>query len=138
MSLPNTVIYFTAYEQIKCSMGYKVNTLNPFIPGISGGIARVLAVVVTSPLELIRTKKMSEQLTYNDLLKTLKESIQSKGLRSLWRGFIPTLWRDLPFSSKSIWINFLLLFSYLSLILQYFFVDCYHPIQQQILIQNDS
>ncbi|CAF3733026.1 unnamed protein product [Adineta steineri] len=64
MSLPNTVIYFTAYEQLKCVMGYKRTNLNPIIPGIAGGSARMLAVVVTSPLELIRTKKMSQQLSY--------------------------------------------------------------------------
>ena len=100
MSLPNTVIYFTTYEQLKCFMGYKRTNLNPVIPGIAGGLARMLAVLVTSPLELIRTKKMSEKVSYSQLLNMLKGSIESDGLRSLWRGLIPTIWRDLPFSSK--------------------------------------
>jgi solute carrier family 25 protein 39/40 len=100
MSLPNTIIYFTTYEQLKCFMGYKRTNLNPFIPGFAGGLARILAVIVTSPLELIRTKKMSAPLSYTDLLKTLRGSIKSDGFRSLWRGLIPTIWRDLPFSSK--------------------------------------
>ncbi|CAF1631849.1 unnamed protein product [Adineta ricciae] len=98
MSLPNTVIYFTTYEQLKCFMGYKRTNVNPVIPGIAGGLARMLAVLVTSPLELIRTKKMSEKLSYSELLNMLKGSIESDGLRSLWRGLIPTIWRDLPFS----------------------------------------
>ncbi len=102
MSLPNTIIYFTTYEQLKCFMGYKRTNLNPVIPGLAGGLARILAVIVTSPLELIRTKKMSAQLSYTDLLKTLRGSVKSDGLRSLWRGLIPTIWRDLPFSSKLI------------------------------------
>jgi len=100
MSLPNTVIYFTSYEQLKCVMGYQRTNTNPFVPGLAGGLARICAVIVTSPLELIRTKKMSEQLSYKDLLKTLNNSIESHGLRTLWRGLVPTLWRDLPFSSK--------------------------------------
>jgi len=100
MSLPNTIIYFTTYEQLKCFMGYKRTHLNPFIPGIAGGLARILAVIVTSPLELIRTRKMSSQLSYRDLNKILRESIKSDGFRSLWRGLIPTVWRDLPFSGK--------------------------------------
>lgn len=99
MSLPNTVIYFTTYEQLKCLMGYQRTNVNPWIPGIAGGLARICAVIVTSPLELIRTKKMSSQLSYPDLLKTLRGSIESDGFRSLWRGLIPTIWRDLPFSS---------------------------------------
>lgn len=100
MSLPNTVIYFTTYEQLKCFMGYRRTNANPnpIIPGIAGGLARILAVIVTSPLELIRTKKMSAQLSYTELHQILKESIKTDGLKSLWRGLIPTLWRDLPFS----------------------------------------
>jgi len=41
---------------------------------------------------------MSEKLSYKDLLNTLNGSIKSHGLQALWRGLIPTLWRDLPFS----------------------------------------
>jgi solute carrier family 25 protein 39/40 len=83
-------------------MGYKKTNLNPIIPGFAGGLARILAVIVTSPLELIRTKKMSAKLSYKDLLQTLRESIKSDGLQSLWRGLVPTIWRDLPFSGKLI------------------------------------
>jgi solute carrier family 25 protein 39/40 len=100
MSLPNTIIYFTTYEQLKCFMGYKRTNLNPFVPGAAGALARVLAVIVTSPLELIRTKKMSAKLSYADLLRILTESVRSGGFRSLWRGLVPTFWRDLPFSGK--------------------------------------
>jgi solute carrier family 25 protein 39/40 len=100
MSLPNTIIYFTTYEQLKCFMGYKKTNLNPVIPGIAGGSARMLAVIVTSPLELIRTKKMSAQLSYPDLLKIFRELVEANGFQSLWRGLIPTIWRDLPFSGK--------------------------------------
>lgn len=100
MSLPNTIIYFTTYEQLKFRMGYPKQNLNPFVPAIAGGLARILAVIVTCPLELIRTKKMSAKLSYKDLHAILKEAVESKGLRTLWRGLIPTIWRDLPFSSK--------------------------------------
>ena len=100
MSLPNTIIYFTTYEQLKCVMGYRRTNFNPIIPGVAGGLARICAVLVTSPLELIRTKKMSAQLTYADLLGTLRASVATDGVRSLWRGLVPTLWRDLPFSSE--------------------------------------
>ena len=98
MSLPNTVIYFTTYEQLKCFLGYKRTNTNPFIPGFAGGLARICAVIVTSPLELIRTKKMSEPLSYADLMASLRSSVKNQGIFSLWRGLVPTLWRDLPFS----------------------------------------
>ena len=100
MSLPNTVIYFTSYEQLKCLMGFRDIQHNPFVPAIAGGIARIASVVVTSPLELIRTKKMSAKLSYADLLGTLRTSIAADGVRILWRGLVPTVWRDLPFSGE--------------------------------------
>ncbi|CAF2112181.1 unnamed protein product [Rotaria magnacalcarata] len=100
MSLPNTIIYFTAYEQLKCFMGYKRDNLNPIVPGIAGGSARILAVMFISPIELIRTKKMAAKLSYTDLHKILRDSVELNGFRTLWRGLVPTLWRDLPFSSK--------------------------------------
>lgn len=88
------------YEQIKCVFGYEKTTNHPLIPGFAGGLARIAAVIVTSPLELIRTKKMSAQLSYEDLTNSLRNSIKTDGIRALWRGLIPTLWRDLPFSCK--------------------------------------
>ena len=98
MSLPNTVIYFTSYEQLKCLMAFRDIEHNPFVPAIAGGCARIASVLVTSPLELIRTKKMSAKLSYADLLGTLRTSIAADGVRILWRGLVPTVWRDLPFS----------------------------------------
>ena len=102
MSLPNTIIYYTTYEQLKCFMEHKKENLNPIIPGVAGGFARISAVTITNPLELIRTKKMSAKLSYADLSSILRQSVETAGLRSLWAGFVPTLWRDVPFSSKFI------------------------------------
>ena len=88
------------YEQLKCLVGYKKDHSNPLIPGLVGGFARISATTITNPLELIRTQKMSAKLSYNDLIVTLKQSVRTRGVRSLWRGLVPTLWRDVPFSSK--------------------------------------
>jgi len=101
MSLPNTIIYYTCYEQLKCLFGYKTDPSNVFIPGLAGGCERISATSITNPLELIRTKKMSANLSYKDLSNTLRELIETRGFRSLWRGLVPSLWRDVPFSSKS-------------------------------------
>lgn len=98
MSLPSTIIYYSCYEQLKCLFGYKNDLSNSLIPGIAGGCARISATTITNPLELIRTKKMSANLSYKDLSNTLKELVESGGFRSLWRGLIPSLWRDVPFS----------------------------------------
>lgn len=58
----------------------------------------VWAATVISPLELVRTKMQSEQLTYKEVDKAVRTTIKSDGIISLWKGLGPTLLRDVPFS----------------------------------------
>ena len=59
-----------------------------------------LATCLISPLELLRTKMQSEQLTYHELGKALKITTKECGLTTLMRGLGPTLLRDVPFSGN--------------------------------------
>lgn len=56
------------------------------------------AVTVISPLELIRTKMQSRQLSYRELRVCIQSSVAQDGWLSLWRGWGPTVLRDVPFS----------------------------------------
>ena len=62
-----------------------------------------LAVSLVSPLELVRTRTqaltISNVKSLKETLYTLSLEIKSKGVGTLWRGLIPTLWRDVPFSA---------------------------------------
>ncbi|KAK3609859.1 hypothetical protein CHS0354_015049 [Potamilus streckersoni] len=101
MAVPATVIYFTCYEQLKLLFGHnysKTYSSQWWIPSVAGAIARVWAVTLISPLELIRTKMQSKQLTYADLGRDVKNTVKQNGFLSLWRGLGPTLLRDVPFS----------------------------------------
>ncbi|CAF1176194.1 unnamed protein product [Didymodactylos carnosus] len=69
-------------KKMKCVLGYHTKNPNPVIPAFAGAIARIAAVVVTSPLELIRTKKMSEKSSYTDLGKKLRSSIELHGFKT--------------------------------------------------------
>lgn len=62
----------------------------------------VFAVTVISPLEMIRTKMQSEQLTYRQVRQAVRTAIEQGGPLSLWKGLSPTLLRDVPFSGKTI------------------------------------
>lgn len=101
MAVPATVVYFTTYEQLKQALGHRYD--NPsndwWKPMAAGSSARVFAATVISPLELIRTKMQSEQLTYKQIHKAVKTTVQQDGALSLWRGLSPTLLRDVPFSA---------------------------------------
>lgn len=59
------------------------------------------AVTVISPLELIRTKMQSRQLSYRELRVCIQSAVAQDGWLSLWRGWGPTVLRDVPFSGKA-------------------------------------
>jgi len=99
MSFPSVVLYFTAYEEAKSFFGYhEIRNPNTLLPVVSGALARFLSVSFVSPLELIRTKMQSEKLNYSQIGNVVKKSIKNHGFMSMYRGLVPTLWRDIPFS----------------------------------------
>jgi len=74
-------------------------TVNPvaFLP--------VGSVTMISPLELIRTKLQSQKQSYRELSACIRSAVEAGGWLSLWRGWGPTLLRDVPFSAMY-WYNY--------------------------------
>ncbi|GFR19836.1 solute carrier family 25 member 40 [Trichonephila clavata] len=107
MAVPGTVIYYTLYDQILYSTKkhYKWTHQPLWLPIVAGGAARVFAVTVVSPLELVRTKMQSQKLNYLEIGHAVKKQISTKGFRSMWHGLGPTLLRDVPFSAIY-WFNY--------------------------------
>ncbi|XP_042250111.1 mitochondrial glutathione transporter SLC25A39 isoform X2 [Thunnus thynnus] len=105
MAVPATVIYFTCYDQLRdflrCGLGFQ----GIHIPLVAGGLARLGAVTVISPLELVRTKMQSRRLSYSELAVCIRSAVAQDGLLSLWRGWGPTVLRDVPFSALY-WFNY--------------------------------
>ncbi|XP_039443431.1 probable mitochondrial glutathione transporter SLC25A40 [Culex pipiens pallens] len=109
LALPTTVIYFVAYEQFRLWLKefYQKRTnktsqqqeLPLWIPLVAGGSARVMAVTIVNPLELIRTKMQSEKLSYTEVGRGFKSMLKMQGVLGLWNGFFPTILRDVPFSA---------------------------------------
>ncbi|XP_062900228.1 probable mitochondrial glutathione transporter SLC25A40 [Mobula hypostoma] len=105
MAVPATVIYFTCYDQLRNFMNYRLGYDGNYVPLIAGASARVGAVTVISPLELIRTKSQSRRLSYRELKYVIQTSVAQSGWLSLWRGWGPTVLRDVPFSAIY-WFNY--------------------------------
>lgn len=109
LALPTTVLYFVSYEQLRVRLKdfhmQRTNVLpNDYemplwIPLISGMSARIIAVTVVNPLELIRTKMQSEKMSYREVGKAFSKMIKQYGIRGLFKGLPPTIMRDTPFSS---------------------------------------
>uniref|UniRef100_T2M9G7 Solute carrier family 25 member 40 n=1 Tax=Hydra vulgaris TaxID=6087 RepID=T2M9G7_HYDVU len=97
--VPQTVIYFTAYDQLKVKFGYVEGKASVIAPLSAGVTARTFAVVAMSPIEMLRTKLQSKKnLGYRELVKNLQTTINGEGIFCLWKGIGPTLFRDVPFS----------------------------------------
>ena len=101
MQVPSTVLYYIGYEKLRDM----VTPITPsYSPLIAGGSARILTALVVSPLELVRTRVQANAIPpgmksmFGDM-STIASS-EGSGVRSLWRGIGPTLWRDVPFSGK--------------------------------------
>ena len=120
MSVPNTVLYFTVYDEIslmlrrnhvKINRGEETNVKQHniddskrqlYIPLIAGSTARLLASLATAPLELIRTRQASagsETGAVPGMIQEFRYLLRTNGLSSLYVGLAPTLWRDVPFSA---------------------------------------
>lgn len=110
LALPTTVLYFVAYEQTRLHlkdlhMNYlqiqdpDKYTMPMLIPMIAGCSARCFAVTVVNPLELIRTKMQSEKMSYREVGRAFSQMINQYGPRGFFKGLLPTIMRDAPFSS---------------------------------------
>ena len=61
----------------------------------------VIAATAISPIELVRTKMQSEQLSYSQVGRAMRHSVRQGGLQALLTGLMATLLRDVPFSGES-------------------------------------
>ncbi|XP_025235590.1 solute carrier family 25 member 40 [Theropithecus gelada] len=105
MAVPATVIYFTCYDQLSALLRSKLGENETYIPIVAGIVARFGAVTVISPLELIRTKMQSKKFSYTELHRFVSKKVSEDGWISLWRGWAPTVLRDVPFSAMY-WYNY--------------------------------
>ncbi|KAM3872819.1 mitochondrial glutathione transporter SLC25A40 [Diretmus argenteus] len=105
MAVPATVIYFTCYDQLCAALRVRMGDHAQQAPLLAGAIARVGSVTVISPLELIRTKLQSQKSSYRELIDCIRSAVETEGWVSLWRGWGPTLLRDVPFSAMY-WYNY--------------------------------
>lgn len=70
LALPATVIYFVTYEQVRSRLrdwvrpGQGLSQQPLWVPLASGGIARIWAATIVSPLEMIRTRMQAQKMSY--------------------------------------------------------------------------
>jgi len=98
-AFPSVGIYLTMYDQLKAKLVHVMN--KDTMPLVAGGSARAVAVVLTNPLEVIRTRIMAERGSQGSSgwFAVTRTALHNDGFMALWRGLVPTLYRDVPFSA---------------------------------------
>jgi len=100
MSVPAQTLYMLTYSNLMLSLPAS-SLLTPLASGI---LSRTLITSLFSPLELVRTRLQATpapgaaRITLAHTLQHLRDSVATSGVRTLWRGLAPSLWRDVPFS----------------------------------------
>ena len=97
MSVPTIAIYMTAYDRLHTKLNsYASEEITPMIAGVC---ARTCAVIVTSPLELTRTRMMASYTNSGGVRGQLLSGLKNEGTRFLYSGLAVNLLRDVPFSA---------------------------------------
>lgn len=104
IGVPSSTTYMLTYDYLLRQVLPVVIPFPPLVPLVAGVFARTIVSSVVSPLELVRTNLQSTPRlpdtprTLRSVLVSLRELVRTHGIRHLWRGLGPTLWRDVPFS----------------------------------------
>lgn len=108
MSIPNTVIFLSSYDEISMRLhalhscnNSDVDTSRAYIPLVAGSTARMISSFATAPLELIRTRQSSTiaQGRATGILDEFHFLMRTGGFKSCYNGLGPLLLRDAPFAA---------------------------------------
>ena len=100
-SFPDAAVFFATYEFSKNWIGSHTSKDNPLVHSLSSTIAECTACLVRVPMEQIRNQL---QTGYHSSLRSamLENWVKPKGFKSklagAYRAYIPTVFRDVPFS----------------------------------------
>ncbi|EGF84114.1 hypothetical protein BATDEDRAFT_21867 [Batrachochytrium dendrobatidis JAM81] len=101
MSIPSTTVYYIGYDFLREAFGRHMSHMGieAYAPLVAGALARIISATVISPIELVRTRMQAGDSSMRETMQGISNHIKSNGLQSLFRGLLPTLWRDVPFSA---------------------------------------
>lgn len=107
-------LYFTTLDH--CMTMFPTSAINTFL---SGAFARTFAGCVMSPFTIVKARmEWQAPGTYNSNLQVFQHVLRDEGVRGLYRGMVPTLIRDVPFSGL-----YVLIYTRLKAVLELEFPD---------------
>ncbi|KAL7475695.1 hypothetical protein ACHAW6_001604 [Cyclotella cf. meneghiniana] len=111
MTVPNTALTLTLYDEITASLGphsrWHTSFSESTVPLFAGALSRLVSSTATAPLELIRTRKASFHSNKGGrinratpgLIEEFRSLLRTNGIVGLYTGLPVTLLRDVCFSA---------------------------------------
>ncbi|KAM3865575.1 mitochondrial coenzyme A transporter SLC25A42 [Diretmus argenteus] len=104
--VPYAAIQFCAHEQYKGLLGgyfgFQGKALPPLPRLLAGSMAGTTAVIVTYPLDMVRARMaVTPKEMYSNILHVFVRISQEEGMKTLYRGFTPTILGVVPYAGLS-------------------------------------
>ncbi|XP_010775438.1 mitochondrial coenzyme A transporter SLC25A42 [Notothenia coriiceps] len=101
--MPYAAIQFTSHDHYKRLLGgyygYQGQALPPFTRFLAGSMAGTTAVMFTYPLDMVRARMaVTAREMYSNIMHVFMRISQEEGIRTLYRGFTPTLMGVIPYA----------------------------------------
>ncbi|XP_053558888.1 mitochondrial coenzyme A transporter SLC25A42 [Bombina bombina] len=104
--IPYAAIQFCAHEQYKKLLGehygFQGNALTPIPRLVAGSLAGTTATMITYPLDLVRARMaVTPKEMYSNIMHVFVRMSREEGLKTLYRGFAPTILGVIPYAGIS-------------------------------------
>ncbi|RWS09352.1 S-adenosylmethionine mitochondrial carrier protein-like protein [Dinothrombium tinctorium] len=94
-SAPNAALFFCTYETVKHLFKSKIGFQNDqFAQMIAASTGEAVACLIRVPTEVI---KQRSQATKVKSIKIFRNTVRNEGFKGLYRGYLTTLLREIPF-----------------------------------------
>ncbi|KAJ8357732.1 hypothetical protein SKAU_G00205260 [Synaphobranchus kaupii] len=104
--IPYAAIQFCSHEQYKQLLGgyygFQGKVLPPVPRLIAGSLAGTTAAMITYPLDMVRARMaVTPKEMYSNIMHVFVRISQEEGLKTLYRGFTPTILGVIPYAGLS-------------------------------------
>ncbi|KAG8003564.1 Mitochondrial coenzyme A transporter SLC25A42 [Nibea albiflora] len=101
--MPYAAIQFFSHEQYKTHLGgyygYQGKALPPFPRFLAGSLAGTTAAMLTYPLDMVRARMaVTAREMYSNIMHVFVRISQEEGVKTLYRGFTPTILGVIPYA----------------------------------------
>lgn len=101
--MPYAAIQFCSHDQYKKLLGnyygYQGKALPPFPRFLAGSLAGTTAAMLTYPLDMVRARMaVTAREMYGNIMHVFVRISQEEGVRTLYRGFTPTILGVIPYA----------------------------------------